>query len=380
MKRSLIFALVVIILAGWLGTLIARDPGYVLIAYEDFSLQTSLWVLIALIVLITVAFYYTIRFVRAMFGAWSTFGIWQDNRRVKKSNNLTNKGMALLAEGETSRAVKFLEGGAANNQAKGINYLAAARAADEAGDSEARETFLRMSEESDASLGKARCVTTAELALRRGDYAGCLAALEGLTQNDHVLGLQKTAQAKLGNYEGMLALVPLLRKQDKSAALDYEAKAALLAFEDLNADEARSRLFKSLSGETRANNDVLLAYANALDDKGPCEPLLRAAIKQAWDEQLVVCYAGLPDSTLKVRSKNAAAWLKQHEGSAALQYCLGRIHEAEGEKDQAKAAYSKSIEIGGLKDARVRLAVMLGAAGDLKRSNEQLLAALGAES
>ena len=36
--------LIVIIFAGILGTLIARDPGYILIVYQDYSLQTSLWV------------------------------------------------------------------------------------------------------------------------------------------------------------------------------------------------------------------------------------------------------------------------------------------------------------------------------------------------
>ncbi len=48
MKRGLLLLLVVIAVAGYLGTLIARDPGYVLLAYDGYSMQTSLWVLVGL--------------------------------------------------------------------------------------------------------------------------------------------------------------------------------------------------------------------------------------------------------------------------------------------------------------------------------------------
>ena len=48
MKRGLLLLLVIIAVAGYLGTLIARDPGYVLVAYDGYSIQTSLWVLIGL--------------------------------------------------------------------------------------------------------------------------------------------------------------------------------------------------------------------------------------------------------------------------------------------------------------------------------------------
>jgi uncharacterized protein HemY len=42
MRRLLLF--MTIILALVVGTTMSRSPGYVLIAYEDMLLQTSLWV------------------------------------------------------------------------------------------------------------------------------------------------------------------------------------------------------------------------------------------------------------------------------------------------------------------------------------------------
>ena len=61
MKRSLIILLVVIVLAGYLGTLIARDPGYVLVTYDGYSLQTSLWVLLGLLTGLSLGVYLLVR-------------------------------------------------------------------------------------------------------------------------------------------------------------------------------------------------------------------------------------------------------------------------------------------------------------------------------
>ena len=58
MKRSLIALMLVISIAVVLGTLVAKDPGYVLIAYGDQSIQTGLWVFLALLLtMVTAGFY-----------------------------------------------------------------------------------------------------------------------------------------------------------------------------------------------------------------------------------------------------------------------------------------------------------------------------------
>ena len=50
MKLFAFALLVAIVLGGLVGTLLVRDPGYVLIAYADTALETSLWVAVLLLV------------------------------------------------------------------------------------------------------------------------------------------------------------------------------------------------------------------------------------------------------------------------------------------------------------------------------------------
>ena len=43
MKTWQVVTAVVVVLALWLGNAMQSDPGYVVIAYQDVSLQTSIW-------------------------------------------------------------------------------------------------------------------------------------------------------------------------------------------------------------------------------------------------------------------------------------------------------------------------------------------------
>ena len=84
MKRGLLLLLVVIAVAGYLGTLIARDPGYVLVAYDGYSMQTSLWVLIGLFLGFFLAAYLLFRsFSLFKYGQWCRRGVARSKKRGK---------------------------------------------------------------------------------------------------------------------------------------------------------------------------------------------------------------------------------------------------------------------------------------------------------
>lgn len=368
MKRSLLAILIVVVLAGYLGTLIARDPGYVLITYQDYSLQTSLWVMFGLLIAFSLGVYVLIRLWRLLTRSGSMVQGWRANRKESRANELSQKGFALLAEGEFDRARKFLDSGTKGDQSDGINYLAAARAADDVGDSEARETYLRLAEESDTKLGRARCVVTAELALIRGDADGALAALEGIKLNAHVAFLTRRALVKKGDWREMLRRLAELKKA--GAAEGLEKQAAILGLSHWKNDNgALNELFKSLSSEARQDPDVIGAYTLNLSDRAHSESVLRAAIKKSWNPALVALYGLSDETTLPTRKKHAEKWLKQHADDAALQYCLGCLHLAAGDNNLAKEALNRAQELG-FDGTKPKLAEAYAAANDFQKAYE----------
>lgn len=106
---TLIILLVLLVGAG-LGTLINVDPGYVLLAWGDTSIEMSIWVLLLGIVLVFVAMSLSLRFIIALNLPFRVLGSWQQTSRIKRMQLQTRQGLLALADGQNVRAEKkFLE-------------------------------------------------------------------------------------------------------------------------------------------------------------------------------------------------------------------------------------------------------------------------------
>ena len=341
MKRRLIILLIVVVAAGWIGTLVARDPGYVLISYDGATIQTGFWVLIGGLGLSVVGGYYLLKFFGVASRSATYYRRWQGERKLQKSIQLTQKGLIFLQEGTHDRALKFLVSGAENSESPGINYVSAADAADQLGNAELREQNLRLARESDKEMHLAAMVAEAKMCTRRADWQKCIASLKGAPDNDVVLELKKNALLQLGSWQALSDLMPALRKTvvDRQAQKEFEKHVAL-------------------------------------HDEVEIELVLRNAVKKEWRDQLVVRYGDATRETVTRRLKVAEGWNKNHSDDYALHLCLAQLNEQAGNKEQAMASYQQSIAIRETRLANERLAFLFAFEGDYKKSNELLRTAL----
>lgn len=374
MKRALLILLFLTVLAGYLGTLIARDPGYVLVTYDGFSMQTSLWVMLTLLVLVIGAVYLSLRGFGMVRRSPLRYQAWQQQRRGKRAGQLTNKGLSLLAEGEAERARKYLESGATQGQDAALNYLAAARAANAMGDHEARESLLRKAGEADARMERARIVVAAEMALDRGDADAALTMLSSVKVNDHIIRLRERALRMKGDWREALQQLPDLRGRDKAMAARLECDMALAGLSaEAGNDDVINQLYRSLSNEIRQRADVMACYVRSLADKDQAEPLLRSALKKNWHGDLVRLYGALGSESLNTRRKTAEAWQRKHPDDADLQFCLGCIYEASGAPGLARECFAKSVDLEDSSEGRRRLGLILIKEGQYERGREYLV-------
>jgi len=375
MRRGLLLLLVIIAVAGYLGTLIARDPGYVLVAYDGYSMQTSLWVLVGLFLSLLLAAYLLLRsFNFFRFGS-GVVREWREEKKEARTSRLTQKGLMLLTEGEFDRARKFLDGAGENCDAKGINFLSAARAANNQGDHEARETYLRQAVEIDPSLSRAAIILSAELALRRRDPAVALTALESIKLNRYAAELKLQALKMSDDWRASMAALPGLKKLIETERFENEIALTGLRAEAGN-DAELNALFKSLGRSARNSREVLSQYVKSLSYKAHGEPLLRAAIKRSWDSDYVSLYGDADFDTLKVRRKAAEGWLKLHEEDPELHYCLGCLYELSNEPNLARESFTRSVELGGSHKSHEKLGLLLAQNGEFEPSTQHLKLAL----
>ena len=169
--------LAAVVIGGLLGTLIVRDPGYVLVNYADWVLETSLWVALLLVV----GTYLLLRLVLSLIrkGAQSQgwFLQWRSARRSTRARQQVTQGLLLMAEGRWEEAKKQLLASAKRVETPLISYLNAARAAHELGAVAERDEYLRLAHETTPGAKFAAMLTQAEFRIDDKSYEQALATL-----------------------------------------------------------------------------------------------------------------------------------------------------------------------------------------------------------
>ncbi len=118
----LIFGFVLLLLAIWLGLEISQGTGYVLVAFQHWSIETSLWVAAIIVIIVFVLFYFIFRTIGRTTRISKNIKRWKKMRRYRKARRLTNVGLCELAEGQWERAEQTLLKGAKITKSPLINY------------------------------------------------------------------------------------------------------------------------------------------------------------------------------------------------------------------------------------------------------------------
>ncbi len=107
MRKIFILVLIALLLGVGVVAVIETDPGYVLIAYGNYTVETSLWVGLVLLLLFTLLVYAVVRLVRRLVGGQSSLVSWWGSRRSRASARLTTRGLINFIEGNWTRIHLF---------------------------------------------------------------------------------------------------------------------------------------------------------------------------------------------------------------------------------------------------------------------------------
>ncbi len=336
--KKLIFGFIVLLVAIWLGYLIHEDAGYLLITYGHWSIETSLWVAIISLILAFLIIYFIIRLIKNTMALSERFRHWGKERNNKKVKKLTDIGLCELAEGDWQDAEHNLIKAAKINSRPLINYLAAARAAQEQQAYSRRDEYLKKAHKTTSGSEIAVGLTQAQLQLNNQQWEQALATLKHLNQvspkHRYVLSLLKQVYLKLNDWSQLENLLPSLRKnkvltKDKLEHLERQIHIALFRrtahtgnMQQL--EEAWNTLPKSM----QLDLSLVSLYTHHLINNGRGEQasdIIEQTMKKDWLPSLTKNYGLANDENATKRLKIAEAWLKKHPQEPALLLCLGRI-------------------------------------------------------
>ncbi len=384
MKLGLLLLVVAIVLGALVGTLVVRDPGYVLVSYGEMAVETSLWFALALLAVLYLAIRLLVWIVARTATSTGRLGGWLKKRRGRQARQQMVQGLLLMAEGRWAEARKLLVAAADEGGTPLINFLSAARAAHEMGDARGRDELLRRAHESTPGSKFAVGLTQAELQMDAGQWEQSLATLLQLQsaspRHPQVLAMLCQAYRELSDWQALIELLPEAKKRKvfDDAAMDALQRSAWAARLGQAGGEA-TQVWASVPKDLKRDPDLVAAYVRVLMRAGAdeqAESVLRRALQQAWSDELVGLYGQVRGADPAQQLVVAESWVKERPNDPGLLLALGRISLMNGQWAKAREYFEASLRLQRSAEIYGELGRLCMALGDRERGGEYLVQAV----
>lgn len=355
MKRILII-LFVLLVATYLGLQLNWDPGYVLIAINQWTVETTLW-----FALLTLFIGFVLGHVLLLLWARivkipANYHDWRTKHNSMIAQKKTRQGLIEFSEGYWAKAKNHLIKALPNTDTPLLNYLTAARAAQEMGDHEARDNYLREAQQSMPEAQIAVELTQAQLQLANKQWEQALATLRHLQdinpKHPYVLKLLTELYQEVKDWTSLIQLFPELKKYRVLTESEFDKlylQVYLQALHDLlkqNQSEQITQFINVLPKNLRHNHEVIAEYSKYLiasNQSQQAEAILREGLKKQFNEKLIALYGLIP--AFNDQLQFAEYFLKQNANSAELFLCLARLSTSKQLWGKSKAYLEQSLSI-----------------------------------
>jgi len=395
---AIVLALLVSLYLGFPG-----DPGYLLIAFGNFTFETSLFaLLVAAIVL-----YLVIKLILLVFRWINPWHLIRFGRNYKeqlraKSRSKTIEGLLYFTRGSWESSYKLLKKGMKDSDASVVNYLAAAYAAHQQGKKEAWMNCLETAENKYPAARSTINSLKAQLLFKSNQLEQCVAVLQQMktsSLNDaSLLQLLKEVYLKLNDWEQLEKLLPALEKNGVIDAEEAELIRVRIFMENLYAVSNRRVDFSDAEigaqlekawkkGPTSYKQDerIVKHYAEILfklDQKEAAGKAIEVALNKSWSDELIQLYGELDFGTPHRQLLIAESWIQNRPGNANLLVALGRLAMRNELWGKAREYLDTSIEVAPQAEAHGELARLLKCLGEEKLAEEhqeKFVQGIGAE-
>lgn len=352
----MLWLILILLISVLVGLQLKFDPGYVLITLNHWMVETSVWFLVISLCFIIFFSHQLLLMLRAITHLPSNYHHWKSRHTARIAQQKTRQGLIEFSEGYWSKAKTHLIKALPNTDMPLLNYLTAARAAQELGDPQLRDTYLREAQQSMPEAQIAVELTQAQLQLANHQWEQALATLRHLQEiapkHPYVLKLLMELYQKIEDWPQLISLLPDLKKHHLLTPIDCEKLTQRAYLNALNKcihhhqDPAINQLMSNLPKVLMMDPDIVSAYAHYLieiNSTEKAETVLTNCLRKAFHPKLIQCYGQLP-GTLK-QLQFAESFLKKQPHSSELFLCMGRLSMINQLWGKAKSYLEQSIFI-----------------------------------
>lgn len=359
MIRTLIF-IAVLMGSVILGTRINQESGYVLISMHNWSIESNLWIFILGIVFLILSCHLILIALHNILRSPVKFKQWKSQHASKVAQQITRQGLIELNEGYWEKAKKHLIKALPHAETPLLNYLSAARAAQEIGDNQLRDTYLRQAQQSMPEAQIAVELTQAQLQIANKQWEQALATLRHLQdiapKHPYVLKLLVALYQEIGDWQQIIVLLPELQKHKIFSAEKFSELAATTYLQALRVLVQQSAAYSITDGihsfvqnlpkSLKYDPGIMACYGCYLLKNTNYEQaakMIQETLRKKFDISLIQIYGKIPSPFAKLSF--AESLIKKQPYSAELYLCLAKLAAQDKLWGKAKSYLEQSIAL-----------------------------------
>jgi HemY protein len=352
----IIIALALVLGASWI--LVAEnDPGFVLLQYGSWSIETSLVIFVLFFIVLLIAGYMTLRSVFLVKNAPKRMSRWTKAQRKQRASQALTRGLISLEEGRWAEAERLFIRHASNSETPLLHYLSAARAAQKLGADERCDNYLQLAHDTTEGADIAVGMVQANLQINAGNNDQALATLQHLREispkHPYVLDVLQKLYREMEQWQDVKAVLPDLRKRHvlpnaDMVALDNDTnhKQLLVALEQQDWT-LMDEIWAQADYKARQVESFLVPYVKGLIIQEKLDlavELIERFMVKEWSDELVSFYGQIQHGESLKRLAKIESWLVNRQDNVNLLLAAGRLAKTNQIWSKAEQYLSNCIE------------------------------------
>ena len=374
MKFGTIIALT-IILSSIIAHLILQDPGYVAISIRSYLIEMSVPVFIGLYIIIVLVFFLIMKIIRVPKNLAKISSKFQISRATKQ----TTQGAIEIAEGNFKKGEKLLGMGASLTTTPLLNYLEAAKSANNRRCYDECEEWLRKAYKNIPEAANAILLKQTEFQLDQRQFEKALASIQKFKEenSDHsyVLTLLGKLYFETNDWASLCELLPQFKKHQKIDDRTLEIWSLRVYYELLKTysdSEKILNLWKKIPRKYQENINLLENYYLAMLGLNMDEKIEKDLIKRLsknWENKLVRIYGLLEPKDSQKQLKCLENWLEKRKNDFYLLHATGQVCLRNELLGKARSYFELAIAIKITPEICLDYGNLLAKLGEIKKSN-----------
>jgi HemY protein len=373
------FFFILVAITLWLFGFLAKYPD-VMIYWQGNAATISTTDLVAYLLLSFFIFYTLLQLLRHVVKMSYYIRHFREKKRHKNAQASLMKGLIALIDGNWKIAEQHLTNDVKYSNIPVLNYLGAARVAQEQKEYDQRDMYFKHAHERAKRVKASTAITIAQADMQlhakqlEQARAGLITLLEDNPKHNYAKQLLIKVYYRQEDWKSLNKLLQSIQQQNiltEEQLVTYES-AALKGIFHMYANEKSLQTlqqeWQKLSSNTQKKASIVYLYSQALimaGDSKTANTLITSTLNTSWDEQLITLYGISKHNNYVEAIKQAEAWLTEYDNNPELLLSIARLYSQHGPWKKTREYYEKSLNLA------PNLKAYLEFAEHLQENNEQ---------